>query len=593
MSITYPLPTSSPRTVRRGSFHAGRGEVRFKSPYANNAVTSITHSNSSGTQIVKHSYAYDSTNNIVEYLNSLDGNTTYDYDFLGQLISADYANATITDESYSYDSNGNRLTANGDEYTTGANNELTSDSNWTYTYDDEGNRISKQNSTNRELYEWDYRNRLTKVTQQTYNAETETWTTTQTIEYAYDYNNVWIRKIIGNEKTIFIPENYQTTVQIDNGTVIHHYLWTPNQQDKLLADTTSSDVLWSLTDHLGTIRDVIGNSTTHLIYDAFGNLVSGTNPILFAYTGKAFDVSTQLQNNINRWYDATTGRWLSQDPIDFYGCDINLYRYVGNSITNHLDVDGLITYGSLPDAFGITPEFVLGVYTKEEGMNIHSLDILNAQLSEWEKDDDYHFAAIMLRAFLEQSEIYTPENPLDLSNNSSVIQTIQNNQKYQTTLKDNVKSLILNGLETGETTWIGQKGEFAIRYNPKVPLPFFASYDGPLGMALGGVRFKYTIIGVSASRPTEIYNKFFSCYYDRELQIKIKVTYTDTYSFVGSGIYEAISRRYPVYYAGYWLEMHGYHSVSSTATWNEKFSFTITYKINSNQKSSFYELKDR
>ena len=59
---------------------------------ANNAVTSITHNNSSGTQIVKHSYTYDSTNNIVEYLNSIDGNTEYNYDFLGQLISADHAN---------------------------------------------------------------------------------------------------------------------------------------------------------------------------------------------------------------------------------------------------------------------------------------------------------------------------------------------------------------------------------------------------------------------------------------------------------------------------------------------------------------------
>ena len=331
---------------------------------ANNAVTSITHNNSSGTEIVKHSYTYDSTNNIVEYLNSLDGSTSYDYDFLGQLISADYANAGISDESYSYDSNGNRLTANGDEYTTGTNNELTSDGVWSYTYDDEGNRISKQNSTNRELYTWDYRNRLTSVTQQTYNAETETWTTTQIIEYTYDYNNVWIRKILdsngdstADSKTIFIPENYQTTVQLDdtnltdaNGPAItHHYLWTPNQQDKLLADVTADNVLWTLTDHLGSIRDVVGNSTTHLIYDAFGNLISGTTPILFAYTGKAFDTSTSLQNNINRWYDSTVGRWLSTDPIGFEGNDTNLYRYVENSCIQNLDIRGyyICSYGSI------------------------------------------------------------------------------------------------------------------------------------------------------------------------------------------------------------------------------------------------------
>jgi len=311
---------------------------------ANNAVTSITHNNANGTQIVKHSYTYDETNNIVEYLNSIDGSTSYDYDFLGQLISADSENQV--DELYTYDANGNRITANGSNYTTGDNNELTSDGDYTYTYDAEGNRISKTNpvGTERELYTWDYRNRLTSVTKQTYDTTTATWTTVQIVEYAYDYNNVWIRKVIGNNKTIFIPENYQTAVQIDNNTVSHNYLWTPNQQDKLLADTTTDNVSWSLTDHLGTIRDILGDNTTHLIYDAFGNLTSGTNPLLFGFTGKAFDTDTDLQNNINRWYDATVGRWLSTDPIGFEGNDTNLYRYVENRPFAYLDTFGQMKY---------------------------------------------------------------------------------------------------------------------------------------------------------------------------------------------------------------------------------------------------------
>ena len=326
---------------------------------AANAITSITHQTPSSAPIVQHSYTYDSANNILSYLNSLDGQTSYNYDFLGQLISADYSNITTPDESYTYDSNGNRLTANGSAYTTSTNNELTSDGTWSYVYDDEGNRISKQNSTNRELYTWDHRNRLTKVTQQEYNTKTQEWTTIQIIEYTYDYNNVWIRKTLdtnadtnADSKSIFIPENYQTTVQLDDtdlsdnvdAAVTHHYLWTPQHQDKLLADTTTDGVLWTLTDHLGSIRDIIQQTSSglvipaHIIYDAYGNIISCTNttgqtvenPVLFAYTGKAFDTNTQLQNNVNRWYDATNGRWLSVDPIGFEGMDTNFYRYVGN-----------------------------------------------------------------------------------------------------------------------------------------------------------------------------------------------------------------------------------------------------------------------
>jgi RHS repeat-associated protein len=72
-------------------------------------------------------------------------------------------------------------------------------------------------------------------------------------------------------------------------------------------------------------------------YDAFGNIVTGVNPINISYTGKYFDVITNLQWNINRWYDPNTGQWLSKDPIGYDGGDVNLYKYVGNDPVNKID----------------------------------------------------------------------------------------------------------------------------------------------------------------------------------------------------------------------------------------------------------------
>ena len=343
---------------------------------ARNQITSINHQDSNNSNIVSHGYLYDADGNISQYTNSLDGSVLYDYDFLGQLTGADYSNLLIHDESYQYDLNGNRelvTNANGDlvVYSTGLNNELNSDGNYSYTYDAEGNRISKTNAagTERELYSWDYRNRLESVTKQEYNVTTQEWETVQIVEYAYDYNNVLIRKVldadgdgISDSKTIFLPENYQTAIQLDDAdlsdstyeTVSHRYLWTPGQQDKLLADVTPTETLWTLTDHLGTIRDIVKNTPSglvvpaHIIYDAYGNVLSckdanGTNvsnPVLFGFTGKYFDADTQLQNNVNRWYDSAIGRWLSTDPIGFNGNDTNLYRYVGNKITQFIDYLG-------------------------------------------------------------------------------------------------------------------------------------------------------------------------------------------------------------------------------------------------------------
>jgi len=59
------------------------------------------------------------------------------------------------------------------------------------------------------------------------------------------------------------------------------------------------------------------------------------------HTARPFDPDTQLQNNLNRWYDARVGRWLSEDPIGFAAGDGNLYRYALNGPVFTTDYDGL------------------------------------------------------------------------------------------------------------------------------------------------------------------------------------------------------------------------------------------------------------
>ena len=114
----------------------------------------------------------------------------------------------------------------------------------------------------------------------------------------------------------------------------------------------------TLTDHLNTVRDIAKyNSQTdtttvvnHLVYDAFGKVTSETNPAvdsLFVFTARPFDTDSQLQNNLNRWYDARVGRWLSEDPVGFAAGDGNLYRYVANDPTVCLDSSGNLVRGVL------------------------------------------------------------------------------------------------------------------------------------------------------------------------------------------------------------------------------------------------------
>jgi len=61
---------------------------------------------------------------------------------------------------------------------------------------------------------------------------------------------------------------------------------------------------------------------------------------LFVFTARPFDEDSPLQNNLNRWYDARVGRWLSEDPVGFAAGDGNVYRYVGNIPIGKLDSAG-------------------------------------------------------------------------------------------------------------------------------------------------------------------------------------------------------------------------------------------------------------
>jgi len=124
-------------------------------------------------------------------------------------------------------------------------------------------------------------------------------------------------------------------------------------------------VRWPLADHLGTVRDLAvfdDNGTPddtsddltriptgcHFRYDAFGSSLGDDTPaavdflfaFLFAFTGRPFDADTGLQWNLHRWYDAATGRWLSEDPLGFSAGDANLYCYVGNQATVLVDPTG-------------------------------------------------------------------------------------------------------------------------------------------------------------------------------------------------------------------------------------------------------------
>jgi len=333
----------------------------------------------------------------------------YNYDATGQLATTTIDNVTtsavvytnwtdapsLNSESYTYDSTGNRVTANGDTYTTGDANQLLCDGTYTYTYDANGNRTMKFVWTDSDtdgvvddgersaitVYAWDSRNRLASVTTYDDDADRTAGTSSSVVSYAYDYRNQMISRVVdsdgasGNatvEKDVFVYDGGEIVLEFTHSgsgeavrpDLSERYLWDSQAVDHLFADeavewdsnagkSVTDEVLWALVDHQNTIRDLAaydsGADTTavanHRIYDAYGNLSSETAAsasCVFGYTGRYKDSATGLQNNLNRWYDSSTGRWISEDPIGYRG-GINLYEYCDDNPLTHTDPQGTLT----------------------------------------------------------------------------------------------------------------------------------------------------------------------------------------------------------------------------------------------------------
>jgi len=357
-------------------------------------TTGITHTFTDGgppTTLASYTYAYNAASELTSETNG-DGSFTYSYDATSQLTGVDGPNApsgpclnNACDETFAYDLNGNRTSSTGyglsQTYTTGTSNRLTSDDIYNYTYDDNGNLTLKSQISNGQRFEytWDFRNRLTNVVQ-----KNTAGTILQQSDYTYD---AFDRRIIQSfdddgpgshvavvTKTMYNVAQPPSADQIARGTTPlqpdgtygsailaanpyadfdgHNaltmlYLYGPAVDLILARRNASGTVNWYLSDHLGTVRDLVDTSgmvIDHLTYSAYGKVAAeanSSNGDRFKFTGRELDTHTGSYFLRARHYSPDWGRFISEDPVSYEAGDENLLRYASNNPITITDPTGL------------------------------------------------------------------------------------------------------------------------------------------------------------------------------------------------------------------------------------------------------------
>ena len=353
-----------------------------------NRVTNINHQNAASTTLNQFQIEYDPVSRITK-ITDIDGATDYNYDATDQLTGATHADPGNPDETYQYDENGNRISSSlhGTGYQTGTGNRLLSDGTFDYIYDGKGSLIKRTEIATAKVREflWDQRGRLVEVDDRS----AADAPNTQTVKFTYDAFNRRISKTVdadgaspgGEKSTLFIYDRDDVLLDFVDAdgsgasaspTLTERYLHGPAVDQILGQEDASGNVFWMLTDHLGTVRDLVNNSgavVNHLTYDSFGSLLSATDPLLasrYLLSGREFDSETELYYYRARYYDSSVGNFSSEDPIGFGGKDANLYAYVGNNPISYTDPAGTLRIS--PNIDRVVPALLASLIKHQENI---------------------------------------------------------------------------------------------------------------------------------------------------------------------------------------------------------------------------------
>lgn len=174
------------------------------------------------------------------------------------------------------------------------------------------------------------------------------------IYISYDARNRPVKRIYGSTTTYLVYDGWNLVAEFDSsGNQIAKYVHGAST-DEVLERIGSPANVYYHHDALGSVAKLTNNNGSvveQYSYSVFGSptIKNGSgSPISasaysnrFMFTGREYFAWQGMYDYRNRIYVAGLGRFMQTDPIRFEGDATNLYRYVGNRVTEKTDPLGL------------------------------------------------------------------------------------------------------------------------------------------------------------------------------------------------------------------------------------------------------------
>jgi len=192
------------------------------------------------------------------------------------------------------------------------------------------------------------------------------------LDFAYDFSGRRIQKVASTNNAgtyaglytnKFVYDGWNLIAILDgNNNVTASFHWGPDVSGSMQGAGGVGGLI-SLTLHTGPLAGAYfynydgngnvvgltqasdGTTAASYEYDAFGALLRASGPLAFSnpflFSTKYYDWETSLYYFGLRYYNASTGRWLTRDPLGLKA-GLNPYQMVGNDPLDGVDMLGLV-----------------------------------------------------------------------------------------------------------------------------------------------------------------------------------------------------------------------------------------------------------